>query len=307
MSKNIRPEQNFTGKGSPLKTGQWVDPLLGEWTEWQMSARHSEHTIRLRAPVVQYFAEDLGVSPVVASTADVRKWFSAHPEWSQATAVAYWTALKCWFNWLVLQEYRADNPMLRLKAPVKPAYEPRPVSDEDLRRLLSSRIRQRTRVMILLGALAGLRASEIASVKGEDIDLSGRLMYVRGKGKGGGTIKTVPMHPLLVEAAARMPVKGFWFPSRKNPKAPLPGDVVSTTIARAMRRAGVRGTAHALRHWFGTNALRASGDLRAVQVLMRHQSVQSTQIYTQVADDTRASVVEKLDPFGGVRRFLEEC
>lgn len=285
-----------------ITDGPWIDPLLGEWTTWQRAARRSKETLKLRAPIVQNFAEEISVSPVSACHGDIIEWFERHPEWSPATARTYWGALSSWFKWLCRQGYREDNPMVKLDPPHLPACTPRPISDEDLRRLLVANIRKRTRVMILLAALAGLRVSEIARVRGEDIDLAGRLLYVRGKG---GSLKTVPLHPMLVEAAAGMPAKGCWFPARDASGNPISGKSVSYTISKAMRRNGVRATPHALRHWFGTKALRVSGDLRAVQTLMRHASVISTQIYTDVANDTRADVVAKLDVFGGLQDFLD--
>jgi len=65
-----------------------------------------------------------------------------------------------------------------------------------------------------------------------------------------------------------------------------------------MVRAGIPGSAHCLRHWFGTALLEAGVDLRTVQELMRHQSLTSTEIYTRVTDARRAAGIDRLDPFG---------
>jgi site-specific recombinase XerD len=93
------------------------------------------------------------------------------------------------------------------------------------------------------------------------------------------------MHPLVAALAATMPREGWWFPT-----ASASGHVhrcsVSSAIKRAMVRAGVPGTPHAARHHYGTQVLRASGgDLRTAQRALRHASVQTTAIYTQVPDD----------------------
>ena len=99
---------------------------------------------------------------------------------------------------------------------------------------------------------------------------------------------TVPLHPMVVELAARMPERGYWFASGSRP---MHRGSVSAAISRAMRRAGVPGTPHACRHFFGTQVLAASGDVRKTQQAMRHQSIASTAIYTQVSDDSvRAAV-----------------
>ena len=303
-----RKPSNFVKHRPSLPGDAWADPRLGEWTAFQKAARRSPETIKLRAPVVQKFAEEISVNPVSATSADIVAWLEQNPQWSAATARTYWSALSAWFQWLIRQEYRVDNPMLKLDTPPRPVHQPRPVSESDLSRLLSTRMHRRTRVMILLAALAGMRASEIAGLKGEDVDLAGRLLHVRCAKTRGRVlvIKTVPMHPLLAEEVAKMPAKGYWFPSRKKAGAPIQAAAVSATIGNLMRRAGVRGTPHALRHWFGTHALRACGDLRAVQTLMRHASVTSTEIYTEVAEERRSEVVDMLDPFSATRsRFTE--
>ncbi|WP_264003498.1 tyrosine-type recombinase/integrase [Mycolicibacterium sphagni] len=240
------------------------------------------------------------MSPVDAAESDIQDWFERHRQWSDGTALAYWHALKAWFSWLQMQGHRSDHPMLLLLPPPRQPSVPRPLSDEDLRRLIGERMHDRTRLMILLAAFAGLRASEIARVRGEDVDLSARLLYVKGKG---GARKTVPLHPVLVRAAARMPKNGWWFPGRRldgyvDEGRPVLASSVSQTISNAMTRAGVRGTPHALRHWFGTSTLRKCGDLRTVQTLMRHDSSRSTEIYTEVADDRRGEVVDMLNPWG---------
>ena len=109
--------------------------------------------------------------------------------------------------------------------------------------------------MVLLAALAGLRVHEIAKVRGEDVDIDDRTLRVTGKG---GRSDTLPLHPLLVAAALTMPTRGWWFPANSR----RPGDhvhpkSVSDIIGQAMRRAGIVGTPHALRHSYGR---RSRGD-----------------------------------------------
>ncbi|UVO12021.1 site-specific integrase [Mycobacterium sp. SVM_VP21] len=147
--------------------------------------------------------------------------------------------------------------------------------------------------MVLLGAMEGLRAHEIAKVKGEHLDLIDRTMIVTGKG---GVTATLPIHHLVVEIAYQMPRKGPWFPGPD--RGHQRRESVSGTIKDAMVRVGVPGSAHCLRHWFGTAPVRAGVDLRTVQTLMRHQNLSSTAVYTAIADEQRAKGIQLLDPFG---------
>jgi integrase/recombinase XerD len=64
-----------------------------------------------------------------------------------------------------------------------------------------------------------------------------------------------------------------------------------------MRRARVQGTPHSLRHWYASTLLDDGADLRTVQELLRHTSIQTTQVYTRVRDERRVSAVDRLDPF----------
>lgn len=270
-------------------------PLLREWELWQFAARRSERTINERLRVIAQFAHEADLEPARAQPIDVIRWLGQHSEWSASTAATYHSYLRAWFSWLCLMDYRADNPMVKLSAPKYPDRVPRPVSDDALIQLLTARMHHRTRVMIMLAALAGLRVSEIARVRGEDLDLTRPAIFVTGKGNRRAML---PLHPLLTEAALTMPRRGWWFPANaRRPGHHVHGKGVSDIIGGAMRRAGVRGTPHSLRHWFGTTLLDDGADLRTVQELLRHKSVATTQIYTKISDEKRSDAVVRLDPY----------
>ncbi|WP_253875471.1 tyrosine-type recombinase/integrase, partial [Mycobacterium asiaticum] len=235
-----------------------VDPLLQEWMLWQHAARLSEPTINERLRVIAQFHVEMPTGACTAQPLDIVRWMAKHTEWSASTAATYHSYLRAWFKWLNVMDYRADNPMAKLASPRYPERAPRPVSDDDLMQILSSSMNHRTRVMILLAALAGLRVSEIARVRGEDIDVRTPRMYVVGKG---GKRAWVPMHTLLVDAALTMPRRGWWFPANsRRPGDHIHGKSVSDIIGGVMRRAGAHGTPHSLRHWCGTTLLDDGAD-----------------------------------------------
>lgn len=96
------------------------------------------------------------------------------------------------------------------------------------------------------------------------------------------------------DPTARLPAeRGYWFPSRDRTGHVRPNSV-SRTISQTFRRAGHDVTAHQLRHWFGTHALRVAKDVRVAQELLRHASLQSTQMYTKVSDQRKAETVRRL-------------
>ncbi len=272
-----------------------MHPLVGEWAVWQQAGRRATRTVHERCRVIMAFLLEVGADPLTTTAMDIARWISRHEEWSQSTAATYYSYLMSWHKWLVMMEHRSDNPMHKLVTPRRPERSPRPLADGELVTLLNLRMHHRTRVMILLGALAGLRVAEIAKVRGEDIDHSAGRIQVLGKGSKRAW---VPLHPILAEVARQMPATGWWFPGNsRRPGLPIRSKSVSDVIGQAMRRAGIRGTPHALRHWYATTLLSDGADLRTVQELMRHSSVQTTQVYTQVPDARRNEAVSRLDPF----------
>lgn len=272
-----------------------LHPLVEEWVLWQLSARRSPKTVHERSRVITQFLNEMGTNPLTATAMDIVRWTAGHDEWSLSTAATYHSYLCSWHKWLCLADKREDNPMRKLTSPRRPERAPRPVADDGMRKLLTMRMHHRTRVMVLLAALAGFRVGEIAKVRGEDIDHPGRRIYVVGKG---AKRAWVPLHPLIADISATMPAKGWWFPGNcRRPGEHIHGKSVSDIIGQAMRRAGVVGTPHSLRHWYATTLLDDGADLRTVQELLRHTSVATTQVYTRVPDRRRDEAVGRLDPF----------
>lgn len=264
---------------------------LDEWEIWQHAQRLSTRTIDERLRVIRRFYADTGLQPAHSDVAAIARWLASHDEWSDSTAATYGGHLAAWFKWLQVTDRRIDNPMAKVGVARAPERTPRPIADTDVPKLLSTRMRSSTRRMILLALLAGLRAHEIAKVRGQDVDLAAGLLWVKGKGR---RLKSVPLHPLLVEMASEMPARGWWFPSREHPSEHVRGKSVSSTIGKAMRRANITGTPHALRHWYATTLLDDGADVRTVQELLRHKSIQTTQIYTKVSNQRQREAIAGL-------------
>jgi integrase/recombinase XerD len=112
-------------------------------------------------------------------------------------------------------------------------------------------------------------------------------MVISGKG---GKTAYLPVHEVIASEAANFPRHAFWFPSYTRAGTVSP-HAVSKAIKSAMERAGVPGKPHMLRHAYATGLLRGGANLRVVQQLMRHESVATTQIYTEVSTaEMRAAV-----------------
>jgi integrase/recombinase XerD len=227
--------------------------------------------------------------PTALSTTDLADYLAALP--SAATRQTYYTALRAWHRWLVATGRRPDDPLAALRRPRAPRGTPHPVATAHLEALLASGIRRRTRTAILLAAYQGLRVHEVVKVRGEDVDLIGRRLRVVGKG---GVDKWLPLHPVIATEARRYPRRGYWFPSPSRPDHPIRRDSLSAVISRAMRRCDVPGTAHSLRHWFGTELLRSGANAREAQELLRHASLATVAVYTLVASEAQEAAINRL-------------
>ncbi len=156
--------------------------------------------------------------------------------------------------------------------------------------------------MILIGYYQGFRVSQIARVRGDHIDLESMTVYTLGKG---GKERVLPLHPVIAELAKTMPRVGWWFPARDGRDAPIKGHSVTYLISTAIRRAGILDptlTPHSLRHSFGTDLVEAGVDIRVVQELMMHSSLETTQIYTRVSEQRKRSGILNLAPIPLPRR-----
>ncbi len=266
--------------------------LISDWKTWQYAKSLSARTVAERSGVVARMAEWVGKAPQSVTATDIVTWLAEGGEWCANTRWTYHTSLSAWFLWLQKLGHRADNPMVNIDSPRRTKGSPHPVSNRDMMRLLAVRAHKRTKAMILLAAFQGLRVHEIAKIKGEHFDLVERTLTVVGKG---GLKAVMPLHYRVLALAADMPRRGWWFPGTDHGHQRR--ESVGTTIKEAMMRAGVPGSAHALRHWFGTALTEAGVDLRIVQTLMRHQSLATTQIYTAVSERRRAAAIDRIDPF----------
>lgn len=248
-------------------------PEVDYWVDAMRAAGRASRTIVERERLLR----STGLQLREATTVELEAWL-AGGEWSPATRRAYTDTLRLFYGFLRRRGLRPDDPTEPLERVRVPRSRPRPISTADLERLIAGARRHRTLGYVLLAAYAGLRVSEIARVRGEDVH-GGRLT-IAGKG---GRVDRLPMHPRLQTYADTMPATGFWFVSPAG--GPVTGANVSRVLSDLMGRLGVPGTPHALRHWYGSSLVAAGVQMRVVQESMRHANLQSTQIYAEVTED----------------------
>lgn len=269
-------------------TGQPDDPLLA-WAQQMRAEGLAKRTTTEWPRIILRASRWTDTDPTELAGAELIDYLAALP--CASTRQTYFSALQAWHRWLLATGRRDDNPLDGLRRPRAPRREPHPVATGHLELLLQSGIRRRTRTAILLCAYEGLRVHEAAKIRGEDIDFVSRRLRVVGKG---GVEKWLPLHPAIATEARRYPRRGYWFPSPKRPDRPIRRDSLSAVISRAMRRGDIPGTAHSLRHWFGTELMRSGANAREAQELLRHANLNTVAIYTQVAAEEAAAAINRL-------------
>lgn len=247
----------------------------------------ANRTIKDRRIVLQRLEFDLGYPVIEANTLDLARWLG-RDDLSPVTRSVYHSILTGFYRWAVLNGHRNDNPMDPIKAARRPKRHPRPIPAAAFRTLVTHADRD-MRAMLLLAGCAGLRVAEIARFHGRDLDPRAGTLEVRG-GKGGGTF-TLPAHPDLLAHATQMPT-GYWFPSQRGRH--IGGRAVSERMRVYMLRHGINATPHALRHTFATRLLETGADLRVVQELMRHATLSTTAIYTEITDGRKREAIHRL-------------
>lgn len=264
---------------------QPASALLDEWADWYRAAGGSKNTITTRTGNVALLCAHAGtVDPVSLTPTQIVRWLARCK--TQRTRCTYSSSARMWFAWLVDRGYRDDNPMDEVPKPRWPRGVPRPVTTQALTDALEVAGRT-TRAYISLAAYAGLRVHEIAKVRGEDF--ADGWLYVVGKGDKAAAL---PVHPALEQLRRGWPEQGYWFPGSDDGHVQPPA--VTSGVGRTFAKAGHDVTAHQLRHWYGTWLQRTTKDVRVTQELMRHASLASTQIYTEVSSAAKIDAIGRL-------------
>ena len=216
------------------------------------------------------------------------------------------SAWRGFFDWLVRSGDLAANPCQGIRAPRAARTLPEALSPDDASRLVAledgSDLGLRDRALFELAYSCGLRVSELTGLDVGSVDASSGEVRVTGKGS---KTRIVPVGGPALEALAR------WLPVRDRlAAAGEPALFVGRSgrrlaprevQRRIKRRAALAGLGvdvhpHMLRHSFASHVLQSSGDLRAVQEMLGHASIASTQVYTHLDFQHLAKVYDAAHP-----------
>lgn len=265
------------------------DELLEAYATYLRSWQARPSTIAARVVLARSRLKAWGLAGF--TVANIERFLSedAHGNERQRWTVAtYHNHLTDFCAFLRAAELIETNPMELVKKVKRPAKRPRPLTETEVERVLATVVPGEIRDWILIALVTGLRAFEIAKLRGEDFTDEG--LYVIGKG---GVEATLPIHPELAEMQSRYPSRGHWFPG------PEEGHVrarqISLKVGRLFEPLGIEGSIHRLRHVYGTRLLRKGANIRVAQRLMRHSSLETTAGYLAVVTDEEREAILLLD------------
>jgi len=271
-----------------------------KWVSWLLAERgYSRHTIDAYQRDLEIFFSFLAskkCDPLAFTRQDFRGFLAAQQsaKLSRTTLARRISAIRNYYRFGIRAGYLPTENFSWLRAPRTPNPLPKAVSETDMHRLLAA-VKNRTApdwqkkrdfavLMLLYGC--GLRISEALSLKASELPL-GEWLRIKGKGN---KYREVPVIPLVIvavkEAAEICPFQpqGDVPLFCSNRGLPLQARSVQRLIESLRLALGLPSyvTPHALRHAYTTHLLAGGGDLRAIQELLGHASLSTTQRYTHI-------------------------
>ena len=251
------------------------DAILHAYVQHLQAAGHPAGTIEQYHGWPKRLLRDTQTSALAITTGQMVDWLAAR-DWKPNTRRKGVQALKLFFAWLQFSQARDDNPAHALKNVRGAASVPRPIPQDVYADALADASGDDWWKLRLAGE-TGMRRAELAAVHSEHVTrgVLGWVIWVEGKGR---RQRYIP----LPDDVARWVVRqdGFVWPS------PFGGHMIPSAVGKHYRRIlGGKFTTHTLRHRFATLAYAKSHDIEAVRALMGHDSVRTTQIYIQSAEE----------------------
>ena len=242
----------------------------------------------------------------------VRRYLAAlrEADYSRATVARKLATLRSFYKHLCRMGHLDDNPVAAVRTPKQERRLPKFLDPSEMERLLDAPkgndlLTLRDRAILETLYSTGIRVSELCQLDLDDVDFLGEVIRVRGKGKrerlspiGSYAVKAINhyldarrLHPQAKSFDAR-PLLLNRHGKRLNQRS------VRRKLAKYLAEAGLDPdiSPHTLRHSFATHMLNRGADLRAVQELLGHRSLSTTQIYTHVTMSRMKEVYDRAHP-----------
>lgn len=213
---------------------------------------------------------------------------------------------RSFFQHLQRQGQRKNNPVTGVQAPKASKKLPKHLDTEQIKQLLdqsfdiSDPLQARDQAMLELTYSSGLRLAELASLQITDLDLSDKSLRITGKGNktrevpmGGQACKALKIWLKQRHLLIKAPTQALFLSQHGRSISPRS---IQLRMGKAAQSLGLKLHPHMLRHSFASHMLQSSGDLRAVQEMLGHADISTTQVYTHLDYQHLAQVYDQAHP-----------
>lgn len=258
----------------------------------------SPNTVASYSSDVREFFSAVKTSPADVATNDILDYLSSREDLSKRSQARFLSSLRSFFDWLVMEGERKENPCDPIESPKMGRYLPAVLSVEEVEAImdsvdLSSWTGKRDRAILEVLYGCGLRVSEAVGLRISCIYLDESFVRVIGKGN---KERIVPMGDMAASAVRN------YLAARPEPYGPEFGDTLFLNrfgkslsrvsmfgiVKRQAMLAGIRKeiSPHTFRHSFATHLIENGADLRVVQDMLGHEDITTTEIYTHIDTTT---------------------
>ncbi len=294
--------------------------------DWKRDIREFETWLRLEKGLagnsVQAYLRDIGhlqsffvpqnIEPSAVTVDDLQQLLKQMNDTgiaptSQRRMISGW---RMFFKMLVIEDVIKDSPADMLDLPTRPEHLPDVLTDEDITKIQSTfdlslpdQFRNNVIVEVLYGC--GLRVSELVNLKLSNIYVEEQCLQIFGKGSKERWVPINPralemlgvyIHNVRVHYTLKPGEEKYVFINRLGRH--LTRNYVFMFLQQAVADAGIEKhvSPHSLRHSFATELVENGADLRAVQEMLGHESISTTEIYTHLTRDTLRNTIEAYHP-----------
>lgn len=247
-------------------------------------------------------------------TEDVQRFlaFLREREYSKSTTARKLATLRSFYKFCVKRQYAQSNPLATIRTPKQEKRLPKFLTEDEVRKLLetpdiTTLLGARDRAMLETMYSTGIRVSELVDLNIADIDFVGEALHVRGKGK---KERVTPISPTALAWIRR-----YMDMRRADPRS-VSYDQQALFVNKHGQRLSTRSvrrkldkylaicgldpnvSPHTLRHSFATHMLAGGADIRALQELLGHANISTTQVYTHVEHSRLKAVHARCHPRG---------
>ncbi|MBM4365236.1 MAG: tyrosine-type recombinase/integrase [Deltaproteobacteria bacterium] len=276
-----------------------MSQVVGRYLDYLAAEKGaSPHTLRAYGTELEGLAACVAPRDVLAATiGDLRRWLAAGAR-APASLARRISSLRSFYRWCLREGLIEASPAERLRAPRVTLPLPRVLEVDEASRVVETPLLPRDRALLEIAYGAGLRVSELVALDVDDLELGECTVRVR-RGKGDKE-RVVPLGQGAIDAVVAL------LAARGNEPGPLflnkRGQRLGVRSAWEIVRqggdaAGAPGVhPHALRHSFATHLVANGADIRAVQELLGHASLSTTQRYTHLDLDSLRVAYRKAHP-----------